>query len=146
MRTILWSLFLLSLTSFSGCNRKEANTVQPSALGNIIGKWKLSSPLTEFTITLDIAQKTTEPGSTTYRITGLSPVNQYGADATVQANGTVNISSIIATKRGGSPEEMNAETTYFNSLQQVDNVELVGGKLQFRSRDPKWSLLVYDKL
>jgi len=145
MKTIFWGLLLLSLTSFSGCNRKESNTVQPTDLGNVIGKWKLSSPGTEFTITLDIAQKTTEGNTTTYQLTGLSPVNQYGAEATIQLNGTVSVNSIIATKRGGSPEAMNAETTYFNSLQQVDKVELVGSKLQLRSRDTKWSLLVYDK-
>ena len=145
MKTILWSILLVSLTSFSGCNRQEASTVQPTDSGNVVGKWKLSSPQTDFIITLDIAQKTTEGNTAIYQVTGLSPVNQYGADATIQANGTVSVNSIIATKRGGSPEAMNAESTYFNSLQQVDKAELIGGKLHLRSRDTKWSLLVYDK-
>ncbi len=145
MKTILWSVLLFSLTSFSGCNRQEASTVPPTDLSNVIGKWKLSSPQTEFTITLDIAQKALEGNTITYQLTGSSPVNQYGAEATIQASGTVSVNSIVATKRGGSPEAMNAETTYFNSLQQVEKAELVGGKLQLRSRDTKWSLLVYDK-
>ncbi len=146
MKTIFWSLLLLSLSSFSGCNRQSTNTiVQPADLSNLIGKWNLSNPKTDFTITLEITQKTTEGNTPTYRVSGLSPVNQYGADATIQANGIVNVSAIIATKRGGSPEAMTAETTYFNSLQQVEKAELVGGKLQLRSRDTQWSVLVFDK-
>jgi heat shock protein HslJ len=144
MKTILLSLLLLSLSSFSGCNRQDTNTVQPLDPGSVLGQWQLSSPKTTFTITLDITQKTTE-GKTSYQLSGLSPVNQYGADATIQADGTVTVSSIVATKRGGSTEAMNAESAYFKSLQQVDKAELVGGKLQLRSRDTNWTLLVYDK-
>lgn len=145
MKTIFWSLLLLSLTSFSGCNRQDASTVQPTDLSSLVGKWTLSSPATKFTITLTISPKTTEANTLVFQLAGLSPVNQYGADATIQINGTVNVNNIIATKRGGSPEAMEAETTYFNSLQQVEKAELIDGKLHLRSRDVKWNLLVYDK-
>lgn len=145
MKTIFWSLLLLSLTSFSGCNRQDKSTVQPTDLSSLAGKWTLSSPATSFTITLTISPKTTEANTPVFQLAGLSPVNQYGADATIQPNGTVSVNSIIATKRGGSPDAMEAETTYFNSLQQVDKAELIGGKLHLRSRDLKWNLLIYDK-
>ena len=145
MKTILLSFVLLSLTSFSACNRIESDTIQPVNSGSLIGKWKLSAPTTAYTISLDIAQKSTEGNVIVYQFSGLSPVNQYGTDATLQQNGAVAIGPVIATKRGGEPGAMAAETAYFNSLQQVDKLELVNNKLQLRSRDTNWSLLVYDR-
>lgn len=149
MKTILWSLLLFSLSSFSGCNRQEASTVQPTDLSNVIGKWKLSSPKTDFTITLDITKKSTEATATTYQLTGLSPVNQYGAEATIQANGAMSVGSIIATKRGGAPEAMNTETAYFNSLQKALKVEIIGQRLKITSASDTqlsiWDGLIFDK-
>lgn len=145
MKTLFWSFLLLSLTSFSGCNGSKSNTVLPGDPSDLSGKWKLSVPKTEFTITLDISRKTTEGNVTIYQFGGLSPVNQYGTDATLQQNGAVTIGAIAATKRGGEPGAMAAETAYFNSLRQVEQLEFVDGKLQLRSRDTNWSLLVYDK-
>lgn len=145
MKTIIWSFLLLSLTSFSGCDRPEPDTAQSGNLNSLVGKWKLSDPKTAYTITLDIELKSTEGNVTLCQFTGLSPVNQYGTEATLQQNGALSIGPVIATKRGGEPAAMTAETAYFNSLRQVDKLELVGGKLQLRSRDTNWSLLVYDR-
>ena len=149
MKTILWSLLLFSLSSFSGCNRQEASTVQPTDLSNVIGKWKLSSPKTDFTITLDIARKSTEANAITYQLAGLSPSNQYGADATIQTNGTLSVGSIVATKRGGSTEAMNTEAAYFNSLQKALKVEITGQRLKITSASDTqlsiWDGLIFDK-
>lgn len=147
--TIIQCMILLSLTPLWSCNQQNVDTIQPASLDNLAGSWVLSKPQTGFTVTLDIAVESKEGAATRFRFTGLSPINQYGSDATVQPSGDLTMSSIISTKRGGSTEEMNTETAYYRSLQRVTKASIVGGKLQLKSAPDAqlsaWETLVYDK-
>ncbi len=143
MKQILFIALILSLLLAGACQPLcGCSPVQPLSF---TGKYILVNPKTDYTFTLTIETKPSQTNSDVYQITGLSSVNQYGADATIQPDGTVNVSSIISTKRGGTLEAMNAETSYYNSLQKATKAEIVGGNLHLRSSDTNWSLLVYNK-
>ena len=140
---------MLSLTSFSGCKDKECCGPPANTSDSLVGSWILSKPQTDFKITLNIALKSTEGSTSLYQLTGSSPVNQYGADATLQQNGAVTVSNIFSTKRGGSTEAMNTETAYYRSLQYALKADIVGGKLKIISASDTqfslWDGLIYDK-
>lgn len=143
MKKILSIVLLFSLTFAGGC--EPLCGCSPYIPMNWTGKYILVNPKTDYTFTLTIETKTGEVNPEVHQISGISSVNQYGADATIKSDGTVNIGSISSTKRGGTPEAMTAETSYYNSLQKITKAEIVGGNLHLRSADPNWSLLVYNR-
>ncbi|KAB7729014.1 META domain-containing protein [Rudanella paleaurantiibacter] len=143
MKTILLCALWLLLASFSGCDRPNT-TPPPADATSPVGDWVLSTPATPYKITLQVALRNTEGGLTQYQLTGISAVNSYGAVATVGADGSAQVGSVGATKRGGPEEAMQTENTYFASLQQVNRVELVAGKLRLHSTHPNWPLLQFN--
>lgn len=144
MKPILLSILWLLLASFSGCDR-PGTAISPTDATSPLGNWTLSSPATPYKITLEVALKSTEGGLTQYQLTGLSAVNSYGAVAAVGTDGSAQVGSVGATKRGGPEDAMRTENTYFTSLQQVNRVELVAGKLRLHSAHPDWPLLQFTK-
>lgn len=147
MKILIWGLLLLNLTTIKQCEQKDCCGPTPSPTLNWTGKWVLVNPKTAYSFTLIIEPKIGEgaPVPNEFRLSGVSSVNQYGAEANGRPDGSVIISAVGGTKRGGSPEAMTAETNYYNSLQKVTKAELVGGNLHLRSSDTNWSLLVYNK-
>jgi heat shock protein HslJ len=83
--------------------------------------WSVSSKdANDFTITAQFAAG---------RIGGTSAVNQYGGPYTADDDGTFSVGELVSTMMAGPEPDMDAEQTYLQLLDQVEEFAIDGDEL-----------------
>jgi hypothetical protein len=130
MKTYIFlTLSFIFLTAFS-CKKEE--TLQTATISTIVGKWKLTGiflgdaldrPCNVNTPERDIILELTDnqlDNSNFMKLTGQSVVNNYFGSYEAKSDGTIKITQIGSTKKGGSPEMMQCEAGYYEHLAMTE--------------------------
>lgn len=151
-KLIIPLFFLTTLLSFT-CERNETSDdmIVPVDVNQLTGTWKLIQP-GGFNVTLiieSVAQTGDSLPDKAMKVSGESAVNVYSAALSYEAvdQPKISIASIASTKRGGSPEAMQFEQTYFANLRVVNRYELTANnrlRLHYTGAEP--GVLLYEKV
>lgn len=68
------------------------------------------------------------------RISGRSPINRYGADFVLHANGALELGPVMSTLMAGSEQDMSVESAFMRALREVSGVALEAELLAFAKR------------
>ena len=141
-------VFLVSiLLLLTQCGTKEV-TLAPQ-ITNLIGTWWLVEPDSSYAVTLEFAYDTANPPHdvTPFLSSGKSPINDYTLRLFATIDGMMSADDLSSTKRGGTPEAMNFEQTYYKNLRAVVRYELkADNRLRLYHGGDLPHVLVYEKM
>ncbi len=145
--TFKTAILFAILIGTTQCGTKET-TLAPQ-ITNLIGTWRLVEPDSAYAVTLQFAYDTANPPQdiTPFLASGKSPINEYTLRLFATIDGMMSADNLSSTKRGGTPEAMNFEQTYYTKLKSVARYELTNdNRLRLYHGGNLPRVLVYEKM
>ena len=141
------AVFVLILLSLTRCGSKEV-ALAPQ-ITNLIGTWRLVQPDSSYAVTLEFAFDTANPPHdvTPFLASGKSPINDYTLRLFATIDGMMSADDLSSTKRGGTPDAMTFEQTYYKNLRAVARYELTtNNQLRLYHGGDLPRVMVYEKV